>query len=294
MAERKQDWSPRPPPPITESAARRSHRNRRKQELWNPEMTRFTLFFEPGRIKQGLVSRQELGPSLTSGRTYTLVIDPDSTYTGSVTVALSNVVDVTASITPGGAAVPVTFTTPGQSARLTFSGAAGQRVSLRATDVTGLSTTWLSILKPDGTTLTGPVAVSAGGTVFLDAVSLPTTGTYTVFVDPRVVPGGLTLTLYDVVDLTGAITIGGAAVPDDDRPRPERPADLLGHGRAAHQPVPERRDDHEQHGVHPESGQHDAGFRGRVSADGLRRYEDPGATGPTRSSSTRQAPTPAA
>src|SRR4051812_30263795 len=25
------------------------------EELWNPEMTRFTLFFDPGRIKQGLV-----------------------------------------------------------------------------------------------------------------------------------------------------------------------------------------------------------------------------------------------
>ena len=46
------------------------------EELWNPEMTRFTLFFEPGRIKQGLVPRLEMGPALTSGRTYTLVIDP--------------------------------------------------------------------------------------------------------------------------------------------------------------------------------------------------------------------------
>ncbi|HEV8292515.1 MAG TPA: hypothetical protein VGP94_11360, partial [Tepidisphaeraceae bacterium] len=45
------------------------------EELWNPEMTRFTLFFEPGRVKQGLVPRQELGPALVSGRSYTLVID---------------------------------------------------------------------------------------------------------------------------------------------------------------------------------------------------------------------------
>lgn len=45
------------------------------EELWNPETTRFTLFFEPGRIKQGLVPNKELGPSLTVGHSYTLVID---------------------------------------------------------------------------------------------------------------------------------------------------------------------------------------------------------------------------
>jgi len=45
------------------------------EELWNPEMTRFTLFFEPGRIKQGLVPRMEAGPALESGKTYTLVVD---------------------------------------------------------------------------------------------------------------------------------------------------------------------------------------------------------------------------
>jgi hypothetical protein len=45
------------------------------EELWNPDMTRFTLFFEPGRIKQGLVPRAEMGTPLVAGRTYTLVID---------------------------------------------------------------------------------------------------------------------------------------------------------------------------------------------------------------------------
>ena len=45
------------------------------EELWNAQMTRFTLFFEPGRIKQGLVPREEMGPALVSGRSYTLAID---------------------------------------------------------------------------------------------------------------------------------------------------------------------------------------------------------------------------
>jgi hypothetical protein len=45
------------------------------EELWNPQMTRFTLFFEPGRIKEGLVPRQEMGAALVRGRSYTLVVD---------------------------------------------------------------------------------------------------------------------------------------------------------------------------------------------------------------------------
>jgi Bacterial Ig-like domain len=45
------------------------------EELWDPEARRFTLFFDPGRIKRGLVSQQELGMALQEGKRYTLVID---------------------------------------------------------------------------------------------------------------------------------------------------------------------------------------------------------------------------
>lgn len=45
------------------------------EELWNFEGTRFTLFIDPGRIKQGLRPREDLGPVLEAGRKYTLVID---------------------------------------------------------------------------------------------------------------------------------------------------------------------------------------------------------------------------
>ena len=33
---------------------------------------RFTLFFDPGRIKRGLLSQQELGIALHEGKRYTL------------------------------------------------------------------------------------------------------------------------------------------------------------------------------------------------------------------------------
>jgi hypothetical protein len=45
------------------------------EELWNPQMTRFTLLFDPGRIKHGLVSQMELGPALVAGCTYKLEVD---------------------------------------------------------------------------------------------------------------------------------------------------------------------------------------------------------------------------
>jgi hypothetical protein len=45
------------------------------EELWDPTGRRFTLFFDPGRIKRGLLSQQELGIALREGKRYTLVID---------------------------------------------------------------------------------------------------------------------------------------------------------------------------------------------------------------------------
>ncbi len=47
------------------------------EELWNPDMTRLTLFLDPGRIKRGVKPLEEIGPSLEQGKEYALVIDPD-------------------------------------------------------------------------------------------------------------------------------------------------------------------------------------------------------------------------
>ncbi len=45
------------------------------EELWTADSTRFTLLFDPGRVKRGLKPREEAGPSLEEGKKYTLVID---------------------------------------------------------------------------------------------------------------------------------------------------------------------------------------------------------------------------
>ena len=46
-----------------------------EQELWNPEHTRLTVLFDPGRIKRGVLPLAEVGPSIQRGNKYTLVID---------------------------------------------------------------------------------------------------------------------------------------------------------------------------------------------------------------------------
>ena len=47
------------------------------EELWSRDGMRFTLLFDPGRIKRGLKPREDLGPVLEAGKSYQLVIDRD-------------------------------------------------------------------------------------------------------------------------------------------------------------------------------------------------------------------------
>lgn len=43
-------------------------------ELWNADRTRYTVFFDPGRQKRGILPNRDMGPSLLAGREYTLVV----------------------------------------------------------------------------------------------------------------------------------------------------------------------------------------------------------------------------
>jgi len=47
------------------------------EELWDPNYQRLTMTFDPGRIKRGLTSNQNIGPPIAEGKSYTLVIDRD-------------------------------------------------------------------------------------------------------------------------------------------------------------------------------------------------------------------------
>ena len=119
-------------------------------------------------------------------------------------------VEFTARIVAGGLAVQVPIATANKIGLALFSGTAGQRVSL-AINAPGFCAFQVSILKPNGTTLVPSPCLNGGG--FFDAMTLPTTGTYTILVDPAgTTTGTVTLTLYAIVDFTGTITAGGAAV----------------------------------------------------------------------------------
>jgi hypothetical protein len=46
-------------------------------EFWNGDRTRYTVFVDPGRVKRGVLPNEQMGRSLTRGRTYTLRVDPE-------------------------------------------------------------------------------------------------------------------------------------------------------------------------------------------------------------------------
>jgi YD repeat-containing protein len=156
--------------------------------------------------------------TLPATGSYAVVLDPASTATGSVSLTLYDVpADASASITAGGSAVTLTMSTPGQNGALTFSGTAGHQITLLGTSSTFTNLTFdceltLRITKPDGSTLVGNTCMEFGG--YIDVTTLPTTGTYTITLDPGLQDtGSLTLALYDVPgDVTASITPGGSAV----------------------------------------------------------------------------------
>jgi RHS repeat-associated protein len=148
---------------------------------------------------------------LPSSGTYTIEIDPNGTDTGSVTLTLSE--DVTSTLSIGGSAVAVSTSRAGQNASLTFSGTAGQRLGLALSSVSiGSSSccgSWISVLAPNGSNVSGTSMFGTDGKE-LDIPALPSTGTYSIAVDPiALVTGSVTLTLSE--DVADTITIGGSA-----------------------------------------------------------------------------------
>jgi YD repeat-containing protein len=147
------------------------------------------------------------GPTtFSSAGTYTLVVDPSSSYTGSIDLQLWEDPDVTGqTITPSeaGGSVTSTINVPGQRELITFSGTKEQRISLVPSELKYGGGT-VSILKPSGAELAeGSGSISS----ILGPVTLPESGTYTLIVDPSSTgTGTVKLTAYTVEDITGSIT----------------------------------------------------------------------------------------
>lgn len=155
--------------------------------------------------------------------TYTIMVDPSNANTGGLTLNLRNVVHVTGSIIAGGAGVPTTVHTPGQNVTLTFNGTAGQRVSLGVSGNTYGYVSWdaldVRVKDPSGAQLGSAGMNTTTSTAFVDTMTLPVNGTYTVTLDPPLMrTGSATFTLYDVVDITDTITVGSTVTKSNTVP----------------------------------------------------------------------------
>lgn len=146
--------------------------------------------------------------------TYTIKINPGGYQTGTLTLTLFDVPpDASGTISPGGSAVSLTTTAPGQNMSLTFVAAANQRVSL-AVQPTGFSCWDTNVLQPNGISSVYTRQDCGSGTFFSDILVLPVAGTYTI----RVNPGGanvgtINFTLYDVPpDASATIAPGGGTI----------------------------------------------------------------------------------
>ncbi|QDY07874.1 hypothetical protein FJK98_12430 [Micromonospora sp. HM134] len=152
--------------------------------------------------------------TLPAAGTYTILVDPKGTVVGAITVKVHAVpADTTATTSPGGAAVSVTTTVPGQNAVVSFPASAGQRVAVQLSGGTfGSSEATVTLRRPDGSTVVSNT--SCGTSCFLDTATLPVEGTYTLLVDPRTTAvGTLTTRVYAVpADTTATTSPGGAAV----------------------------------------------------------------------------------
>jgi hypothetical protein len=122
--------------------------------------------------------------AMTSGN-YTILLDTYGKGLNGGSVYVST--PLTGSLVVGNAAQTITLDRPGRTARYTFSGTAAQtlRLSWANTTVSG-GTVAVTVLKPDGSTLNSG-SFTNGTSGGMDLTALPTTGTYTVILDPATV-----------------------------------------------------------------------------------------------------------
>jgi YD repeat-containing protein len=167
-------------------------------------------------------------PALTG--VYTIVITPQAgaTLPASVSLQLLDSTDTTTPITTlltSGTPVTASTSVAGQNSQIVFSGTAGQKISLLVTAMSGYMINgqsvpvYLSVIAPDGSQLNFPHQYALlSPNFFFDPRSsnlvLPTTGSYTILIDPGIfltpndpkaaAVGSTTFTLYLASDVTAS------------------------------------------------------------------------------------------
>jgi hypothetical protein len=167
-------------------------------------------------------------PVLSQNGFYTILLDPSGAVTGSVNFKVNDATDISGTVLLDGTQVTVNTTVPGQNARLTFSGTAGQQISAIVQNVSFSGGINMTLLDPSGLQVnsTGNIGIS---TVFMDdarycsfsgvqylcgSMTLPTTGTYTVFLNPGGAgTGQAKVSVFNVpTDTAISSSLGGAQI----------------------------------------------------------------------------------
>jgi IPT/TIG domain len=154
--------------------------------------------------------------------TYTLVVQ--SQGAGQITLQLISSTAVTGAIKVGGSTVNETLGA-GQDTLLSFNGTYGQAVSLSISNSTlncpTVSIFAPTIIAPQGQSVTiapnTALVVSSticGSAGIINVLSLPLTGSYSIFVDTGPQGGNITLKLTAITSGDGTITIGGPPITE--------------------------------------------------------------------------------
>lgn len=153
-------------------------------------------------------------PVLTETGTYTILAYTGDGSAGTAALSLFDIAqDFSAPIEANGQTVTANLTAPGEEARLTFTGKIGENISLNITPTGTFDdcSVNLAILNPDGSTLNSTQCV--GTAQLISQVVLPMNGTYTLlFTTTDSTTGTLAVNLYNVVNVTGTLTIGGPPI----------------------------------------------------------------------------------
>jgi YD repeat-containing protein len=167
-------------------------------------------------------------PVLSQNGFYTILLDPAGSASGSVTFKVNDATDISATVPLDGTQVTVNTTVPGQNARLTFSGTIGQQISATFQNVSFSGGMTATLLDPSGAQVNsaGNLGIS---TIFMDdarycslssvlylcgSITLPATGTYTVFLNPAGAgTGQAKVSVFNVpTDTTISSSLGGAQI----------------------------------------------------------------------------------
>jgi RHS repeat-associated protein len=143
----------------------------------------------------------------TSG-TYSILVEPAGTYTGSVKINGYAVNDQAGSLVPSteGAVKEVSLTTPGQRAVYTVAGTAGEIVSATTASTSFTSTYTLEWYSPQGQRL-AEQGYNGTENGFFAAYKFPSNGNYTLVVNPHgAATGTTTLRAYNAANVTGSIS----------------------------------------------------------------------------------------